>query len=136
MRLQALTRERQVVSANTEVPIRQLKPGYNIEVEGIPKPLVREALYVISYSRQYPPNQAYISEMSPALSQLLSTLKQQRRDLIREKVRILLKVDEFLCMQELNLLVDLAQGSYPSACLDPLKPFELPTLWIHLDFSK
>jgi hypothetical protein len=136
IRLQALTRERQVVSTNSEVPIRQLKPGYNIEVEGIPKPLVREALYVISYSRQYPPNQAYISQMSPALSQLLLTLRQQRKDLVREKVRILLKVDEFLCMQKLNLLVNLAQGSYPSACLDPLKPFELPTLWIHLDFSK
>jgi hypothetical protein len=134
--IQAMTRETQFDRRSCEVPVKQLKQTYDVEVEGLPKSLVSGALYLITYSRQYPPNLEYVTKFSTKLQKLLVTLNSQKEEFIKSRIKLLIKVDEYLCMQDVGSLINLAAGAYPSACLDPLKPFELPTLWIHLDFSK
>jgi hypothetical protein len=134
--VQAMTIEQRISLGGSGVPVRQLRPDYNIERKGIPGPLVKGALYVVSYSRHYPPNLQFVSSYSEQFSQLVEALRRQKCSILDSEIKILIKVDEFLCKQDLEALVSFSVGSYPSACLDPLKPFELPTIWLHLDFSR
>jgi hypothetical protein len=134
--VQAISRETNFSGKGNEICIRRVSPDYDIEKVGILQPFVKEALYIISYSRKYPPNLEYVTKNSEALSRLLTVLSSQKPSMLANRIKLLVKLDEYLCMQNLNLFTSLALGSYPTACLDPLKPFQLPTLWICFDFSR